>query len=182
VAPYGGIDPILGTNPLAFGFPADPFPIIVDASTSAVSNAQVEMARLLGGALPPDVAVDRGGHVTADPLEAQAGALLPSALHKGYGLALAVQILGLMVGGDSVPAGLGNQGILLVVLDPEMFILREEFEVRLHELVARLKSSRPAGGVDEVLIPGEGRSKRRQQNRQRGILVPEQVLDLLKRL
>lgn len=182
VAPYGGVDPVLGTNPLAFGFPAEGDPIVVDVSTSVISNGQVEMARTLGLELPPGAAVDAHGNETQDPSQAQLGALLPAAAHKGFGLALAVQIFGLMVGGDPVPAGLGNQGIVLIAVDPEAFGSRETFQAGVTELLAAVKGSRHAPGAEEIRYPGEGRARTRRARLESGIVVPRGVLTLIEGL
>lgn len=182
VAPFGGIDALLGTNPMAFAFPATPYPVVIDASTSAVSNGQVELARILNGELPDGVAIDPDGELTRDPAVAQEGALLPAAAHKGYGFGLAMQIFGLLVGGDPVPVAFGNQGILLMVLKPEMFGSREQYETRIDNLLTRLRQSRPADGAGQVLIPGEGRAQRRAATIESGIAVPQELLEMVNNL
>jgi delta1-piperideine-2-carboxylate reductase len=182
VVPHGGLDPVLGTNPIAFGFPTAGDPVVVDVSTSIISNGQVEMARALGVQLPPGCAVDADGNVTQDPSLAQLGALLPAAAHKGYGLALAVQIFGILVGGDPVPVGLGNQGIALLVLDPQMFGPHESYQAGLAELLDRLGASRSASPAEPVRYPGEGRARRRRESLQSGISVPSSVLRLVESL
>ena len=182
VAPHGGTQPVLGTNPMAFGFPARPFPILVDASTSTISNGQVEISRLLGIDLPPDCALDADGQPTTDPVAAQRGALLPAARHKGFGFAVALQLLGMLVGGDAVPQGLGNQGIMVVAIDPTAFTPLEDYLAHIQELVVAVKASATAEGVEEILIPGEGRMRRRERILREGIPVGPELLTMLETL
>lgn len=182
VAPFGGVEPILGTNPFGFGFPGPSGPIIVDLATSQVSNGTVELAAVRGEPIPEGSALDEEGNLTTDPAEAMAGALLPMGGHKGYSLGFALQVLGLMVGGDPVPRGLGNQGILALVIDPSVFGPSDELAVRMAALVARIKGSVTAPGVDEILIPGERSERNRRASLQSGIFVPADVLSVLRSL
>lgn len=182
VAPYGGVDPVLGTNPIAFGFPTAGDPVVVDVSTSVISNGQVEMSRAVGENLAPGCAVDADGNVTQDPSAAQLGALLPAAGHKGYGLSLAVQMFGILVGGDPVPVGLGNQGIALMVMAPGMFGSGDAFQAGMAGLLDRVTTSRSAADGEPVRYPGEGRARRRRESLESGISVPKSVLSLIESL
>ena len=182
VAPHGGTQPVLGTNPMAFGFPATPYPVLVDASTSTISNGQVEISRLLGVELPPDCALDADGRPTRDPVAAQQGALLPAAQHKGFGFAIAMQLLGMLVGGDAVPQGLGNQGIMVMAVDPTVFTPLEDYMAHIQELIGAVKQSAPAPGVEEILIPGEGRMRRRERILREGIPVGPELRTMLETL
>jgi LDH2 family malate/lactate/ureidoglycolate dehydrogenase len=182
VAPFGGIDPLLGTNPIAFGFPAEPYPIIVDTATSSISNGDVELARLQGLELPAGSAIDGNGDPTRDPIVAQGGALLPFGRHKGYSIGLAMQLMGTLIGGEPVASTLGNYGFLISVFDPEMFGARDRFATKVLELKETLKGSRKAAGVEEILIPGEGRERRRLRTIADGIVVSREVAQVLKGL
>ena len=182
VAPFGGIDPLIGTNPMAFGFPAQPHPIVVDAATSAISNGEVELARLQGLELPPNCAVDSDGVSTRDPFRAQEGALLPFGRHKGYAFGLAMQLIGTLVGGEAIPSALGNYGFLFIVLDPKSFGSPGDFQGQVIDLRDRLKNSRRAPGVEEILIPGEDREKRRAKNLKDGIRISGEVMGILRDL
>ena len=182
VAPLGGVDPVLGTNPLAFGFPTKGDPVVVDTATSTISNGHVELARAVGAELPAGSAFDAAGNPTTDPTRAQQGALLPMAAHKGFGLALAVQMFGILVGGDPVPRKLGNQGISVLALNPAMFGSLESYRAGTEELLSEVKGSRRVPGADEIRYPGEGRSRRRREALETGISVPRAVLDLIERL
>ncbi len=93
VAPAGGIDRIFGTNPVAFAFPCDGGPIVVDFGTGMTTWGDVLLRQRLGTPLDPGLAVDPQGRPTTDPAQALAGAILPWGGHRGYGMALVAQIL-----------------------------------------------------------------------------------------
>ena len=91
VAPLGGAKPALGTNPIAFGFPMDGDPLVIDLGTSAFMGTDLQFRERLGIPLPEGVAIDEHGRPTTDAGAARCGALLPFGGHKGYALALAMQ-------------------------------------------------------------------------------------------
>ncbi|HEX4327443.1 MAG TPA: Ldh family oxidoreductase, partial [Burkholderiales bacterium] len=88
VAPPGGRAPAFGTNPIAFGLPAEPHPFVFDMATSALNHGDVILAGRLKQQLPEGTAIDSAGLPTRDPLAALGGAILPFGGHKGYGLSL----------------------------------------------------------------------------------------------
>src|ERR1051326_8765203 len=91
VAPYGGMRPVLGTNPIAVALPGADGPLVLDMGTSAFMGTELQLRVRLGPPLPGGVAIDRDGQPPRDAAEAQAGALLPFGGHKGFGLGLIVQ-------------------------------------------------------------------------------------------
>lgn len=103
VAPHGATEGRLGTNPICFGFPSADAAIIFDIGTSAIIHAEVTLARRLGNDLPENVAFDHEGLPTRDPTAALAGAFATWGGHKGSGLAIAVQLLGILAGSPSIP-------------------------------------------------------------------------------
>src|SRR5215510_3036090 len=94
VAPLGGARPALGTNPIAFGFPMKPDPLVTDLGTAAFMASDLQFRERLGIALPEGVAIDERGRPTTDAAAARRGALLPFGGHKGFALALAMHALG----------------------------------------------------------------------------------------
>jgi LDH2 family malate/lactate/ureidoglycolate dehydrogenase len=180
VHPAGGIDPVLGTNPVGFAFPvlgADP--IIVDLATSTTAVGHVRIASYSGTAIPPGVAIDRHGTPTTNPAQALAGALTPLGGHKGFGLALAGALLsGPMVGavvGSPLQAQMAasgqipQRGHLFITIDPAAYgdadICREQAQNYIDEI----KGSRKAMGVEEILIPGERSMRQRQKSFANGV-------------
>jgi len=171
VAPYGGIDPVYGTNPMAFGFPGQDGPLIVDIGTSAATWGEMLHRRNSGRALDPEMAVDRLGHPTEDAAAGLAGAILPWGGARGGGLALVVQILGLLAGGKPIVKQLGEYGFFFLVFDPEMLMPIDEFKARSAELLEAVRASRPGQDFERVRIQGEASAARRAQGLARGTIV-----------
>src|SRR5205085_7187239 len=103
VAPHGGSQPVLGTNPIAFALPGADCPLVLDMGTSAFMATELQLRARLGQPLPEGVAIDRNGQPTRDANEAREGALLPFGGHKGFGLGLIVQAFGLLGGAALIP-------------------------------------------------------------------------------
>src|SRR3989442_10247273 len=93
VAPLGGARPALGTNPIAFGFPLDGDPLVIDLGTSAFMGTDLQFRQRLGIPLPEGVAIDEHGRPTTDARAAQRGALLPVGRRKAYALPPAIDAL-----------------------------------------------------------------------------------------
>jgi LDH2 family malate/lactate/ureidoglycolate dehydrogenase len=165
VAPYGGIDAILGTNPFAMAFPCDPDPLVVDFGTSAATWGEVLLRKTTGRPLPDGWAVDPDGKPTTDPASALEGAILPWGGERGYGMALIAQVLGILVGSDVVIRQVSDSGFFFLVLDPALMMPLDTFKQRVAELVAKIHSSRPLPGGSPVRIPGERSQKRRALGR-----------------
>ena len=168
VAPAGGIDAILGTNPIAFGFPCDPRPVVIDIGTSSTTVAQLLLKQKLGKPLDPNIGIDRDGNPTTDPAEAWVGAILPWGGHRGYGIALAVHLLGILGGGKTIIHDVSDTGFFFLLIDPEMLMPLTEFRAKASELVRHIESSRPAPGVEKVRVHGMSSAARREATHQHG--------------
>ncbi|MEX2028630.1 MAG: Ldh family oxidoreductase [Candidatus Curtissbacteria bacterium] len=157
VAPAGGIDPVFGTNPIAFGFPTNDWPIIFDMATSAITWYGLVRAKTLGEKIPEGVTIDKNGNLTTDPNEAMAGAILPfDKSYKSSGLSFMVELFtGPLVGaafGDI--EGKGDWGNIFIAIDPEMLIGREKFKENSTLLIKKIKESRKAKDNQIIHIPG----------------------------
>jgi LDH2 family malate/lactate/ureidoglycolate dehydrogenase len=161
----GGIEPILGTNPLAFAFPnvgADP--IVVDLATSTSAIGHVRQASYSNSPIPDGIAIDRDGQPTTDPHKALDGALTPLGGHKGFALGLAVGLLSSTVIdaaiGERLRAALSenngerSRGHLFVAIDPTAFGATNNAE-RTAAYANELKKSRKARATDEIVMPGD---------------------------
>jgi LDH2 family malate/lactate/ureidoglycolate dehydrogenase len=168
VAPTGGVEAVLGTNPIAFGFPAEPEAIVIDIGTSAITVAELMMRQKLGQAMEPEVAVDRDGNPTTDPAAAWSGALMHWGGHRGYGIALAVQLFGILGGGATVVRDVAGSGFLFLVIDPALLMPLDDFKAHASNLVAHLERSRPAAGGDAVRVHGRGSARLRRESLARG--------------
>ena len=170
VAPYGGIDRVLGTNPVAVAFPSDDDPLVIDIGTSSTSWGDAELARAKGELLPEGVAVDAQGRVTTDPVAALAGAFLPWGGHRGSGLALAVQLFGVLAGSAPVIDDVSNYGLFFLVIDPDVLMTAGEFKARVSELRRTIKSTRPMKGASRVRVPGDASLQRRKEALAAGVV------------
>ena len=158
VAPFGGRSRALGTNPLAFGIPADPRPpIIADFSTSVAAEGKVRLLRDAGRLLPDGWLLDVGGSPSVDPGDLYAGgALLPAGGHKGFALGLLVEILGgVLVGeGCAVLGESPGNGVVLIALDPAAVMPPADFARRVSEVIETVEGKPPLPGVERVTVPG----------------------------
>jgi LDH2 family malate/lactate/ureidoglycolate dehydrogenase len=170
VAPAGGIDRIFGTNPIAFAFPSEPEPLVIDFGTGMTTWGNVLLRQKLGQQLDPDSAVDAEGHPTLDPTAALLGAFLPWGGHRGYGLALVVQVLAVLSGGKTVAEQVPDSGFFFLVIDPALLLPADEFRTKVGELVAHIEASRPAPGLGKVRVPGRGSLARRQKAQEAGTI------------
>ena len=160
VAPHGGRGRILGTNPVAIGIPSDgEFPFVLDFATSVLSEGKVRVARDKGVDLQPGAILDAQGQPSTTPQDLyEGGSLLPLGTYKGYGLGLAVQILGsLLAQGGTLLLDhpqVGN-GALFMMLKPGSFCDPAELRQQTEELCGAVRNSAIRDGFDEILIPGE---------------------------
>jgi LDH2 family malate/lactate/ureidoglycolate dehydrogenase len=186
VAPFGGIDRVLGTNPFAIAFPGEDDPLIIDIGTSSTTWGDVELARAKGEPLPQGLAVDAQGRATTDPVAAVAGAFLPWGGHRGSGLSLAVQLLGILAGSAPVIDDVSNYGLFFLLVDPDMLMTSGEFKTRVSELRRILLSTRPLEGTTRVRVPGDASLRRRKEGLAAGVVnlderVYRQIVDLCER-
>ncbi len=174
VAPYGGAARRLGTNPIAAAVPlANRPPFVLDFATSAVAEGKVRVARNSGKEIPTGWVLDKEGNPTTNPADLYAGGmLLPAAGHKGYALALLVDLLGgLLTGGGSAPqeGTMQSNGVLFLVLAISAFRSPDEFQAEAVAMVERIKSTPPAPGFSAVLLPGEPEQQSAAQRRANGV-------------
>jgi hydroxycarboxylate dehydrogenase B len=162
VVPWAGIDGRFGTNPIAYGFPTSGDPIVGDFATSVIPEGRVRTARNKGAELPEGAVVDAEGRPTRDPKAFYGpprGALLPFGGvvgHKGYGLAMLVELLGATLLGDSTSDDERSiNSFTIIAIDPAAFGPSAEVTAASDALVAYVRSSRPAPGVSAVQVPGE---------------------------
>jgi LDH2 family malate/lactate/ureidoglycolate dehydrogenase len=170
VAPYGGIERLMGTNPLAIAFPGEDDPLIIDIGTSSTSWGDVLLAREKGEPLPAGMAVDARGRPTVDPAAALEGAFLAWGGQRGSGLSLAIQLLGILAGSAPVIPDASNFGLFFLVIDPEMLNPGGQFKARVSELRRAVAANRPIEGGTAVHVPGDGSLRRRKQALAAGVV------------
>lgn len=176
VAPPGGRTPVLGTNPFAYGLPGDP-PVVLDVATTVIAMQKVRVAATAGESLPSGLIFDRAGQPTTDPAAFFDGGSLaplgsPHAPHKGFGLALLVDVLSGVLSGSGFGQGMatGAPGVHLWALDVEAFLPLDQFRERIDELVDQITQGERAPGVDELVVPGERGERRHRELAARGVV------------
>jgi LDH2 family malate/lactate/ureidoglycolate dehydrogenase len=177
VAPFGSTQGRLGTNPICFGFPSAAEPIIWDIGTSAIIHAEVTLARRLGRELPENVAFDAEGQPTRDPAAALAGAFAAWGGHKGSGLGIVVQLLGIMAGSPPIPGELAGFGFVIVAIRPDLMGPAESFRPNVSAFADAVRSARPVAGEAPVRMPFDrSRAERQRRRDENAIEVPEQLV------
>ena len=176
VAPLGGAQPALGTNPIAFGFPMEGDPLVIDLGTSAFMGTDLQFRERLGIPLPAGVAIDQHGRPTTDAAAARRGALLPFGGHKGYALALATHALGVLC--TAVPAE-ESTGYLFIAFKPDLFVPLEDYRRALAAEIAAIKATPLQEGVAEIRIPGERGYRERARLTREGIEIDQRIHDAL---
>jgi LDH2 family malate/lactate/ureidoglycolate dehydrogenase len=182
MAPWGGVDPYVGTNPYAYGVPAGEHrPIILDMATSIVARGKIILAAERDEQIPEGWAVDKHGNPTTDAQKALEGSVLPFGGPKGYAISLMIDIMA----GALTGAGFGprvnslydnfdepqNVGAFFQLIDIGHFVEPATFKARIDRMIEEIKSSRKAAGAEEIFLPGEIEYRKEQQRRASGIPV-----------
>jgi LDH2 family malate/lactate/ureidoglycolate dehydrogenase len=183
VAPHGATEGRLGTNPICFGFPSADDPIILDIGTSAIIHAEVTLARRFERDLPANTAFDSEGMPTIDPAAALAGAFATWGGHKGSGLAVVVQLLGIMAGSPPIPPELAGFGYLIVAMRPDLMGPAETFRENVSAFAREVRSARPVAGGPPVRMPFDrSREERRRRIAEDSVDVPDLIASQLERM
>jgi LDH2 family malate/lactate/ureidoglycolate dehydrogenase len=165
MAPWGGREKVLGTNPWSIAAPAaDGRVVAVDIANTAVARGKIHLAKNRGEAIPETWAMAPDGSPTTDPAEGVLGVLLPMAGHKGYAITFLMDVLSGALTGSSVGASVHGPyeperrsgcGHLFLAIDPAAFGDPDGYTERVEQLIAEVKDVPLAPGVDEVFYPGE---------------------------
>ena len=175
-SPFGGADRLIGTNPIIFAVPTNnEYPMVMDVSTTNVAMGKVQAFEREGKEIPIDWAKDYDGAPTTDPSKAYS--LTPIAAHKGYGLAVMVDVLSTMLSGAAYGSDIGvlskmekeDTGFFIIVIDPTKFMPMDEFKASADRYIRMMKDSRKAPGVDEIFMPGEIEYKKFAENKEKGM-------------
>ena len=153
VAPHGAAEGRFGTNPICFGFPAEPHPVIWDIGTSNIMHAEVLLARRLGQPLPEGRAIGPDGQPTTDPDAALQGAFTAWGGHKGSGLGLMVQMLGVLAGSNGITDDMGGFGMTIVAMKTGLFGDGEATKQRIAEYAEAVRNARPLDPSQPVRMP-----------------------------
>ncbi len=182
VVPPGATRKVLGTNPITIALPGKPNPFLYDIGTAAVMSGEVLMKSFLGEEFPEVVGIDRNGTPTRVARDMVDGGVFPFGGHKGYGLSVAIQALGLMAGARLRNGDVCDFAHLFVAFDPGLFMPVEQFTSELEELLARIKGLPRQPGVSEIRIPSERGFHEREIRRRQGILVKKRIVERLQQI
>lgn len=166
MAPFGGKEKMLGTNPFSAVIPVPGGdPIVIDMATSVVAKSKFKQYKAEGKPLPQGWALDTEGKPTTDPDEGMKGLVLPMGGFKGYGIAMLIDILSGMISGAAFLNHVGrfysednkgmNVGFCCIAIDPHI-VLDEEYDEVIKNYVAELRNSARSGEAP-IVLPGDDR-------------------------
>lgn len=188
--PWGGLDMLLSTNPIAVALPAgaEP-PVVLDMATTVAAYGKVKAKAQRGEMMPVGWMIDRLGQPLTDPKRAEEGFLMPIGGYKGYGLALIVGLLAGTLNGAAMGSevidfnhddnSVTNTGQAILAIDLSAFGDVEAFKARVDKLVREIRDSERMPGVERIWLPGEQSHERREENARDGIVLPEALLTQL---
>ncbi len=192
MAPWGGRKKIVGTNPWSIAAPAGRHaPFVVDMANTGVARGKIYLARNQRQPIPEGWAITADGAPTTDPQAAIDGIILPMAGHKGYAIAAMVDMMsGVLTGSGFLSAvhspyktaEKSNCGHFIMAINIEAMQPLAEFNARMEQFVAEIKSVPLAQGFDEVFYPGEMEARSDARNRADGIQYPDDTIADLKRI
>ena len=182
VLPPGGARPMLGTNPICFGFPSEDGPVIFDMGTASLMWGEVMLHAHLNEPLPEGVGFDDHGNPSRDAAAVLKGGVAPFGGHKGYGLSFAIQALGLLAGAALARGQVRDYGFLFWALDPDVMLPGGEFKSQMSEYVRQIKATPRRPGVEEIRIPSERAFRERERRRKEGIVIERKVVESLEAL
>ena len=188
--PWGGLDMLLSTNPIAVAIPtAEEAPIVLDMATTVAAYGKVKAKAQRGEMMPEGWMIDRQGHPLLDPKRSEEGFLMPIGGYKGYGLSLVVGILAGTLNGAAMGRAVidfnhddhsvTNTGQAIAVIDPSAFGDVGEFKARVDHLVRELRGSDRMPGVDRIWLPGEQSEAKRTTYARDGIPIAPALLTQL---
>jgi L-2-hydroxycarboxylate dehydrogenase (NAD+) len=191
--PWGGIELLLSTNPIAFAIPALEEPsIVLDIATSVAAYGKVKTKAQRGEVMPEGWMIDAFGKSLTDPKRAEEGFLLPIGGYKGYGLALVFGLLAGTLNGaafgrdvidfnkdDTTPT---NTGQVIMALDVSRFSPVEAFKRNVDEVILQMRNSKRMHGIERIRLPGEQSHATWLERRAKGIPMNETLFKDLQRL
>jgi LDH2 family malate/lactate/ureidoglycolate dehydrogenase len=192
MAAWGGTTALLGTNPICAAIPTGgDVDIVLDMASSVVARGKIRLAANKGERIPSGWALDAQGMPTEDPAAAMKGTLLPIGGPKGYGLALVLDVLSGVLTGSDFGAHIASTddldrnvsaGFVVQAIDIAAFADSQEFEKNIQAMIAEIRNSPRAQGVDRIYLPGEIEWLKQRERLATGVPVPESLLQNLNQL
>jgi len=190
MSPEGGYEAFFGTNPIAASFPTGKgFPVKIDLATAGVARGNIIAAQKKGQPIPLGWALDPDGNPTTDASQALLGTVLTMAGHKGYALAMMVELFSGVLSGSAIGPDIGSMyknmdrkqdvGHFFCLFDVKAFLDYEDYLRRIDETIDRIKASKKRPGVEEILVPGERSARKAVINNAQGVPVsPETMAEI----
>ena len=193
VAPFGGAEPMFGTNPLCIVIPTrDGLPYELDMATSLVAQGKLILARKEGRSVPEGWGVDRSGNRTADPGQIlDGGTLLPFGGAKGYAITLMIELMCVALAQGEKSTTMGSMyrdarpqgtGFVLGAINVNDLVGAADFEAAAAEVLRDIKNSRRSPDCSEILMPGEIENNKFQKAISDGITISDTVIEELRSL
>jgi LDH2 family malate/lactate/ureidoglycolate dehydrogenase len=192
MAPWGGREKLIGTNPWSISAPAGRHGVaVMDIANTAVARGKIYLAAERGETIPPSWAADEQGRPTTNAQDAIHGLILPMAGHKGYIISFMMDVLAGVLTGSQFGSGVAGPydpkrrsgcGHMLITIDVNGLMPRAEFEQRMEALIDEVKAVPTAEGISEIFFPGEIEDRQTQEHLRRGIDITEQTWQSLARL
>ncbi|MGC2520465.1 MAG: Ldh family oxidoreductase [Burkholderiales bacterium] len=193
MAPWGGIELLLSTNPIAVAVPAlEENPVVLDMATSVAAYGKVKTAAQRGETMPEGWMIDHYGKPLTDPKRAAEGLLVPIGGYKGYGLALLIGLLagtlnGAATGSQTIDFNADdttatNTGHAIVAISLAAFGEVAEFKRRTDKVIRDIRASRRMPGVERIWLPGEQSRAKFEERSRLGIPMPAPLFASLNKL
>jgi LDH2 family malate/lactate/ureidoglycolate dehydrogenase len=177
-APYGGAEGAYSTNPISIGIPGGETPdMLLDFATTVVAEGKLQVARAKGVPVAEGLILDKDGNPTTNVEDFyNGGMLMPIGGHKGYALAMFVELMGgAFTPGDEVNGDGRRGGCVIWAVDAYAFRTPESYADNADFVMQRVKKIKPASGVEEVLIPGEPEARSREERLKDGVPVADRT-------
>lgn len=188
VAVPGSRSAVLGSNPLSYAIPVKGGnPILLDIATSTVAGGKVFQAAARHEPIPPGWIIDENGQPTVDAkLFPDRATLTSFSAHKGYGIALLIEVLSAVISGAAIASGVPswsfsdasihtNHGGAFIALDITKLLSRDQFDTRLAGMLQEIRSAPRAPGVERIFLPGELEWERRETALHQGLELPPET-------
>ncbi len=191
--PWGGVELILGTNPISIAIPAgEEPPIALDMASTVTSYGKVKLAAQKGESIPVGWMIDRKGQPLTDPRRAAEGLLLPIGGYKGYGLNVIIGMLAGVLNGATFGrnvvdfnkdfAARNNSGHMILAMRVDNFQPVETFKREMDRVIREIRESERMEGVDRIWLPGEMEYHRVRERLEQGVPIAPPVVDQLRQL
>lgn len=193
MAPWGGTDLLLSTNPIAVAVPAgERRPILLDMATTTAAYGKVKLAAQKGEMMPEGWMIDRLGQALTDPTQTAGGSLLPIGGPKGYGLSLIFGLLAGTLNGaamgrevvdyNSDDDSVTNTGQFVLALDIAAFTDPDRFRTEVDRIIDEMKASPLRPGFDSIRLPGERALGERDRRQAEGVPIAAAMRDKLNQI